>query len=66
LTLCARGWRIWRGAADRTSGVVTRTFVDATITALREMPLHIDGEPAGVTREVRVRVLPGALAVKVA
>jgi YegS/Rv2252/BmrU family lipid kinase len=62
---CVRGWRIWRGAADRASGVVTRRFVEATISAAGDMPLHIDGEPAGVTREVRVRVLPRALAVKV-
>jgi hypothetical protein len=62
---CVRGWRIWRGVADRASGVVTRRFVEATISAAGDMPLHIDGEPAGVTREVRVRVLPRALAVKV-
>jgi YegS/Rv2252/BmrU family lipid kinase len=61
----ARGWRLWMGTCDRASGVVTRTFVEASISADRDMPLHIDGEPAGLTREVRVRVLPCALAVKV-
>lgn len=63
--VCARGWRLWMGSCDRASGVVTRTFIEATITAERDLPMHIDGEPAGLTREVHVRVLPRALAVKV-
>jgi YegS/Rv2252/BmrU family lipid kinase len=64
-SVLARGWRLWAGTCDRASGIVTRTFVEAWIGAEREMPLHIDGEPAGRTREVRVRVVPRALAVKV-
>jgi diacylglycerol kinase (ATP) len=61
----ACGWRLWMGTCDQASGVVTRAFVEATVIAERDMLMHVDGEPAGLTREARVHVVPRALAVKV-
>ena len=53
-------WRAWCGVRGRQSGVIHLRVRRATITSVQPAPVHVDGDPAGVT-PIEVEVLPGNL-----
>ena len=69
--LAAWGWTGWlRLAADvllrrRTGRVAGLTCRELTVRASRARPWEVDGEVAGITRQVRVTLEPGGLLVRV-
>ncbi len=65
LVIAARMWRLLNGTIDRMPGVSLTRGRTIRIAANREVPVHLDGEPAGATRASEIRVRPGALRVKV-
>jgi YegS/Rv2252/BmrU family lipid kinase len=65
LVLALQAWRLWTGSIGEVGGVATGTYSDIVVTMDGELPMHIDGEPAGHTMRLAVSVRPKALAVRV-
>jgi YegS/Rv2252/BmrU family lipid kinase len=65
LVVASQLWRLLTGSIDRVAGVSTLQARHITITADREVPAHMDGEPAGDVRTAEINVRPGALRVRV-
>jgi YegS/Rv2252/BmrU family lipid kinase len=65
LVLATQAWRLWNGSIGRVKGVSMYTCRSAVVTSEAPLPLHIDGEPAGVTDRLVVSVRPQALSVRV-
>jgi diacylglycerol kinase family enzyme len=57
--------RLFRGTLDRASGVHAGTFREAALAAPAPLAFHVDGEPFVGGPELAVRVLAGALRVRV-
>jgi YegS/Rv2252/BmrU family lipid kinase len=65
LVVASQLWRLLTGTIDRVAGVSTLRALHITIVADREVPAHMDGEPAGYVRTAEIKVRPGALRVRV-
>jgi YegS/Rv2252/BmrU family lipid kinase len=57
--------RLFRGTLDRAAGVRVATFREAEVAGAAPLALHVDGEPFAGGPELSVRVLAGALRVRV-
>ena len=58
-------WRLYNKSVARIGGTVMERLLELSVTATPAAPVHIDGEPIGTATEITVRVLPGALRVRV-
>jgi YegS/Rv2252/BmrU family lipid kinase len=65
LVLLAQLWRLYNKSVSRIGGTVIQRVIEVSMTADPAAPVHIDGEPIGVASEISVRVIPGALRVRV-
>jgi len=61
----AQLWRLYNKSVARIGGTVMARLLEVSVTATPAAPLHVDGEPIGMATEIIVRVLPGALRVRV-
>lgn len=57
---------LFRRSAHRAPGVLTRSITQARVTADLPLEMHVDGEAVDAAREARVRILPGAITLRVA
>ncbi|MCX6544051.1 MAG: diacylglycerol kinase family lipid kinase [Acidobacteria bacterium] len=65
LLILAQLWRLYTGSVHRIGGTMTALVQDVSVTASPAAPVHVDGEPLGMTSDITVRVIPGALLVRV-
>lgn len=56
---------LFRRTAHRAPGVLTRSVTEARVTAVAPLEMHVDGEPVAPAPEARVRILPGAIRLRV-
>jgi diacylglycerol kinase (ATP) len=69
LSLASVAWRLpalFRGRLQPGAGVHMRAAREVRVYAAGDIPFHLDGEPRIAARELHVRVVPGALNVRVA
>lgn len=57
--------RLYNRSVEKIGGTVMRQVQAVTLTAAPPAPLHLDGEPCAPEGDIRVRVVPGALRVRV-
>ena len=57
--------RLFDGSIDRAPGVVTRSTREVRFTSDRPLLFHVDGEAIEADRALAVRVVPGALRVRI-
>jgi len=62
IALARYAWAVWRGHHSARRDVATGRAARLVITALRPVPVQVDGDPWGLT-PVEVDTLPGALTV---
>jgi YegS/Rv2252/BmrU family lipid kinase len=65
LVVASQLWRLLTGTIDRVEGVTILRARHITIAADRDVPAHMDGEPAGDVRAAAITVRAGALRVRV-
>ena len=63
--LIARVHRLFDGSADTIPELITERFQSLLVRRERPAPIQIDGELVEADRDLRVRVVPGALNVLV-
>lgn len=56
---------LFRRTAHRAPGVLTRGVTTACVTSATALEIHVDGEIVESSTEARIRVLPGALRLRV-
>lgn len=56
---------LFRRSAHRAPGVLTRSVTEARVTSPAPLEMHVDGEPVPAAPEARVRILPGAITLRV-
>jgi len=56
---------LFRRTAHRAPGVLTRTVTSARVTGAGLLEMHVDGESVESAAEAHIRVLPGALTLRV-
>ncbi len=60
-----RAWRLYTNSFDRASCAITRSVEHVSIRTDAPVPVHVDGEPAGLHTSLSVRVHRGALRVRI-
>ncbi len=65
IVILAQLWRLYNKSVRRIGGTVMDRVAEVSMTANPAAPLHVDGEPVGMASEITVRVIPGALRVRV-
>lgn len=58
-------WRLYTKSIGRVTGTIMRPIRDISMTADPPAPVHLDGEPMGHIGDIHVRVIPGAIRVRV-
>jgi YegS/Rv2252/BmrU family lipid kinase len=65
LVILAQLWRLYNKSVQRIGGTVMARVQEVSMVANPAAPVHVDGEPIGMASEITVRVIPGALRVRV-
>lgn len=65
VVILAQLWRLYNKSVWRIGGTVTARVQEVSMAAYPAAPVHVDGEPIGLASEITVRVIPGALRVRV-
>jgi YegS/Rv2252/BmrU family lipid kinase len=65
LVILAQFWRLYNKSVPRIGGTVMARVQELSVAASPAAPVHVDGEPIGMASDITVRVIPGALRVRV-